>query len=96
MAIRFYVDNTIDNSATDSLKLMNYAKRIYGDFDTGSNPQNFNNFIIWERANKYIVYQRALNKDVWEEEIYISNDKYWDQLSRHKSLMEMGEEPDES
>lgn len=96
MAIRFYVDNTIDNSATDSLKLMNYAKRIYGDFDTGGNPQNFNNFIIWERANKYIVYQRALNKDVWEEEIYISNDKYWDQLSRHKSLMEMGEDPDES
>ena len=28
MAIQFYVDNSIDNSPTESMKLMNYAKEI--------------------------------------------------------------------
>ena len=28
MAILFYVNNSIDNSATESMKLMNYAKKI--------------------------------------------------------------------
>ena len=35
MAIKFFANNFVDNSATESMKLMNYAKRIYGNFDTG-------------------------------------------------------------
>ena len=95
MAILFYVNNSIDNSATESLKLMNYAKRNYGDFDTGGNPNYFNNFHTWERVRKFIIYDRNLSQETWREEIYISNDKFWDQLSRHTSLMEMGGNPDE-
>ena len=95
MAILFYVNNSIDNSATESMKLMDYAKRNYGDFDTGGNPKYFNNFQVWERVRKFIVYDRNLVEETWREEIYISNDKFWDQLTRHTSLMEMGENPDE-
>ena len=91
MAIRFYVDNTIDNSATDSLKLMDYAKRNYGDFDTGSNPKYYNDYHIWERVKKFIVYNRHLEKETWQEEIYISNDKYGEQLALRNSLIEGGQ-----
>ena len=88
MAIQFYVDNSIDNSPTESMKLMNYAKRNYGDFDTGGNPKYYSNYHIWERVRKFIVYNRHLEKEIWLEEIYISNDKYGEQLALRNSLLE--------
>ncbi len=94
MAIRIYANNIIDNSPTESMKLMNYAKRNYGDFDTGADPVNYNNYFIWERLKKYIVYKRIKVGDAWDEEIFISNDKLWDKLTRYYSLMEMGIEQD--
>ena len=90
-AIQFYADNNIDNSATESMKLMKYAKRAYGDFDTGGNSQFYNNFNIWEKVQKYIVYNRRLIGNSWEEEIYISNDKYYEQLVQYENTFELTE-----
>ena len=89
VAIQFYANNSIDNSATESMKLMKYAKRAYGDFDTGGNPEFYNNFNIWEKVQKYIVYNRRLIGDVWEEEIYISSDKYYEQLVQYENEKEL-------
>ena len=72
------------------MKLMNYAKRVYGNFDTGGNTKYYNDFHIWERVGKFIIYNRKLNKDVWQEEIFISNDKNSEKLAEYSSLMEMG------
>ena len=87
-AIQLFADNSIDNSATESMKLMKYAKRTYGDFDTGGNPEFYNNFNIWEKVQKYIVYNRRLIGDFWEEEIYISSDKYYEQLVQYENEQE--------
>ena len=88
MAIKFFANNFVDNSATESMKLMNYAKRIYGNFDTGGNPKNYNNYHIWEKDKKFIIYNRQLNKDVWQEEIYISNNKNSEKLAEWNNLIE--------
>ena len=88
-AIQLFADNSIDNSATESMKLMKYAKRAYGDFDTGGNPEFYNNFNIWEKVQKYIVYSRRLIGKVWEEEIYISSDKYYEQLVQYENEKEL-------
>ena len=87
-SIQLFADNSIDNSATESMKLMKYAKRTYGDFDTGGNPEFYNNFNIWEKVQKYIVYSRRLIGKVWEEEIYISSDKYYEQLVQYENQQE--------
>ena len=91
MAIQFYADNSIDNSPTESMKLMDYAKRNYGDVDTGGNPKYYNDSHICERVRKFIVYNRHLEKETWQEEIYISNDKYGEQLALRNSLIEGGQ-----
>ena len=43
--------NDEENSESKKLTLMNYAKKVYGDFDTGQNPQIYNNYNIWEKNN---------------------------------------------
>ena len=90
-AIQLFADNSIDNSATESMKLMKYVKRVYGDFDTGGNPQYYNNFNIWEKFQKYIVYNRNLIENIWNEEIYISNDKYYEELALYENTSELPE-----
>ena len=71
------------------MKLMKYVKRTYGNFDTGGNPQFYNNFNIWEKVQKYIVYNRRLVGNSWEEEIYISSDKYYEQLVEYENMSEL-------
>ena len=89
LATQLIADNSLDNSATESMKLMNYAKRNYGDFDTGGNPQLYNNFNIWEKFQKYVVYNRRLIGNSWQEEIYISNDKYYEQIVQYENENEL-------
>ena len=89
LATQLFVDNDLDNSATESMKLMKYVKRVYGDFDTGSNPEYYNNFNIWEKVQKYAVYKRRLIGNSWEEEIYISSDKYYEQLVQYENMSEL-------
>ncbi len=88
LATQLIADNSLDNSATESMKLMEYAKRVYGNFETGSNPEYYNNFNIWEKVQKYIVYNRRLVGNSWEEEIYISSDKYYEQLVQYENQQE--------
>ena len=88
-AIQLFADNSIDNSATESMKLMRYAKRVYGNFDTGGNPEYYENFNIWEKVQKYIIYDRNLIENIWNEEIYISNDKYYEQIVTYQNTSEL-------
>lgn len=90
MAIQFYVDNYFDNSATESMKLMNYAKRIYGNFDTGPNPKLFNSYKLWKKNNKIVVYKRFLAEGIWDEEIFITNNELKEELALYRSRLEQG------
>jgi hypothetical protein len=89
LATQLLADNSLDNSATESMKLMEYAKRVYGNFETGSNPEYYNNFNIWEKVQRYVVYKRRLIGNSWEEEIYISSDKYYEQLVEYENMSEL-------
>ena len=76
-AIRMVAFNDEKNSISKKLLLMNYAKNNYGNFDTGENPQLFNDFQSWETFGNIVVYKRLLDpKGKIGEEIYISNDEY--------------------
>ena len=50
-AIRMIVMNDGKNTENNKLTLMRYVKKVYGDFDTGQNPQIFDSFKIWEKSN---------------------------------------------
>ena len=76
-AIRMVVLNDGTNAESKKLKLMKYAKKNYGDFDTGQNPKIFNNFYSWETLGNLVIYKRLSDpKGLIEEEIYISNEEY--------------------
>ena len=51
---------------------MKYAKRNYGDFDTGQNPTAYVGFEVFEKGDKFIVYQRVVDGDFINEQLYIS------------------------
>jgi len=76
-AIRMIAINDGQNTESDKLTLMNYAKKVYGDFDTGQNPSVFNNFYAWEKGQNLIIYKRMYNEEnLVDEEIFITNDEY--------------------
>jgi len=76
-AIRMIALNDGQNTESDKLTLMNYAKKVYGDFDTGQNPSAFNNFYAWEKNRNLIIYKRMYNEEnLIDEEIFITNDEY--------------------
>ena len=76
-AIRMIALNDGQNTESDKLTLMNYAKKVYGDFDTGQNPSAFNNFYAWKKNRNLIIYKRMYNEEnLIDEEIFITNDEY--------------------
>ena len=76
-AIRMIVLNDGSNTENNKLTLMNYAKKVYGDFDTGQNPEIFNSYNIWENGESIVIYKRMLDaNDLIEEEIMITNLEY--------------------
>ena len=76
-AIRMIALNDGQNTESNKLTLMNYAKKVYGDFDTGQNPSAFNNFYAWEKNRNLIIYKRMYNEEnLIDEEIFITNDEY--------------------
>ena len=88
-AIRMIAINDGENTESNKLTLMNYAKRVYGDFDTGQNPQIFNSFYAWERFNQLIIYKRIFNSEgLIEEEIFITNKKYDKKLGEFYNKLE--------
>ena len=91
-AIRMVVLNDGQNTESDKLTLMKYAKKVYGDFDTGQNPKVFNNYMIWEKNNSIVIYKRMCNQeDLIEEEIYISNKEYDQKLGEFYNQIELKE-----
>ena len=89
-AIRMVVLNDDKNTESEKLTLMNYAKKVYGDFDTGQNPKAFNNFYVWEKNQNLIIYKRMLNpENLIEEEIMITNDEYDRKLGEFYNNLEM-------
>ena len=97
-AIRMIALNDGENTESNKLTLMNYAKKVYGDFDTGQNPQIFNNFYVWEKNNKLIIYKRLLDQEnLVDEEIFITNDEYDMKLGEfYNKLEQNAEAKDES
>ena len=76
-AIRMIALNDGQNTESDKLTLMNYAKKVYGDFDTGQNPSIFNSFYAWNKNKNLIIYKRMYNQEnIIDEEIFITNDEY--------------------
>ena len=84
--------NDGQNTESDKLTLMKYAKKVYGNFDTGPNPKAYNNFMVWEKNNSIIIYKRMFNQEnLIEEEIYISNKEYDQKLGEFYNKLEMNE-----
>ena len=76
-AIRMIALNDGQNTESDKLTLMNYAKKVYGDFDTGQNPSIFNSFYAWKKNQNLIIYKRMYNQEnLIDEEIFITNKEY--------------------
>ena len=97
-AIRMIALNDGNNTEANKLTLMNYAKKVYGNFDTGQNPKIFNSYNVWEKGDKIIVYQRLIDpEEMINEEIYISNKEYDEKLGIFYSKIEMmGEEAEKN
>lgn len=72
------VANNLDtgNEVTKNLSIMNYAIKTYGNFDTGSDKNSFNDYHIWNKNNEIVSYKRDIGLEIYEEEILITNKKY--------------------
>ena len=89
-AIRMVVFNDGKNTVSNQLTLMNYAKKVYGSFDTGNNPKAYNNFNVWDENQKLVLYKRMTNEEeLIEEEIYITNNEYDQKLGEFYNQLEM-------
>jgi len=87
--IRMIVFNDENNTESNKLTLMNYAKKVYGDFDTGINPEIYNNFVIFETGQSIVVYKRLYNEQgLIDEEIYITNIDYDKKLIESENALE--------
>ena len=98
--IKMVVLNDEKNTESNKLTLMKYAKKVYGDFDTGQNPQIYNDFNIWETTNKFILYMRTYEEgDRISEQLFISTKGYdkklgefYDKIEEAQSKAELGVE----
>ena len=76
-AINLIALNDEKNSVSEKLTLMNYAKGVYGKFDTGQNPKAYVGYEVFEKNKFYVVYQRMVGEDkIIDEQIYISTDEF--------------------
>ncbi len=96
-AIRMVVFNDENNTESNKLTLMNYAKKVYGDFDTGINPKIFNKYAIFETGQSIVIYKRFYNEEgIIDEEIYITNIEYDKKLGEFYNALEEEEAAIES
>ena len=86
------------DSNTTGAHLMKYAKRVYGDFDTGQNPKAYVGFEVFEKNNYYVVYQKLVEDKMINEQLYISTDEYDELLAKvyNKAEEEMDTGPKEN
>ena len=98
--IKMFALNDEKNTESNKLTLMKYAKKVYGDFDTGQNPQIYNNYHTWEKNNKFILYMRMFEEgDRISEQLFISTKGYdkklgefYDKVEEAQSKAELGVE----
>lgn len=91
IAINLVALNDEKNHVSEKLTLMNYAKKVYGKFDTSTNPKAYSGFEIFEKPNKFIVYRRSANEDgSMDEQIYISTPILDEKLMKFYAKMETG------
>ena len=90
IAINMVALNGRDNSVSEKLTLMNYAKNNYGAFDTTQNPRAYSGFEIYEKSNQFIVYQRLPGDDgIMNEQIYITTKELDAKLMNFYTKMEL-------
>jgi len=90
IAINMVALNGEDNSVSEKLTLMNYAKNNYGSFDTTQNPRAYSGFEIYEKSNQFIVYQRLPGDDgIMNEQIYITTKELDAKLMNFYTKMEL-------
>ena len=90
IAINMVALNKEDNSVSEKLTLMNYAKNNYGTFDTTQNPKAYSGFEIYEKSNQFIVYQRLPGDDgIMNEQIYITTKELDAKLMNFYTKMEL-------
>ena len=90
IAINMIALNGKDNSVSEKLTLMNYAKNNYGAFDTTQNPRAYSGFEIYEKSNQFIVYQRLPGDDgIMNEQIYITTKELDAKLMNFYTKMEL-------
>jgi hypothetical protein len=84
LSINMFVENQPkQNRTTENLILMNFAKSKFGDFDTGSNSKFYNGYHVWDlkRENFAIYLRMNIEKDLWREELEISNSNFLEILN---------------
>ena len=90
IAINMVALNGEDNSVSEKLTLMNYAKNNYGSFDTTQNPRAYSGVEIYEKSNQFVVYQRLPGDDgIMNEQIYITTKELDAKLMNFYTKMEL-------
>ena len=90
IAINMVALNDENNSVSEKLTLMNYAKNNYGTFDTTQNPKSYSGYEIFEKTNQFIVYQRLTGEDgIIDEQIYITTQELDTKLMEFYKKMEL-------
>ena len=88
LSILMFVENQPkQNRTTEKLVLMNFAKSRFGNFETGGNPKFYNGYHVWDLKRKnYVIYLRMnVDKNLWREELEISNYNFSEILNQAKN-----------
>ena len=89
VAINMIALNDDRNIVSESLIMMNYFKKNYGNFETPDNPRAFSGFEVIDKNNKFYVYQRIPNDDgIINEQIYISSPELDTKLMEYMQNLE--------
>ena len=74
VAINLIALNDDRNLVSESLIMMNYFKKNFGNFATPDNPRSYTGYEVIDKNNEFYVYGRIVNDDgIIDEQIYISN-----------------------
>ena len=87
-AFSIIVENGTDNAESEKLLLYNYVKSNYGTI-SDSRPLYWRGFKSWNKNGEVVVYKKMLFQKILEEELFISNDKYNNEL-----IVKLGDEED--
>ena len=94
-AINLVVLNDENNTTSNKLTLLKYVKKNFGQFDTGQREEDFRGFHVFEEGKYFAVYQKTNGENnIINEEIYISNKKFDEQLAKFYNQKEIEQSED--